>query len=250
MVIGGLGRHVVHLSVQEIAIASRLQLFIEEFAVYSFTFVKLSVAFMLRRFNDSCKAWTWTLNGLITLNVLVAISSTFWDYLQCIPLSALWDFSIIDGVCIAHEKFRIWIYTVSGTSSFNGMQKVQINSVPALFVMTDLLTSILPLVLIKRLHIQFRQKLAIGALMGLGLLCTVAAAIKMVKLVNFTTFSQADLTWNAVDLILWGMIECYLGIIAASLPVMKSMIEGFLKRVGFFSRPDSWDQDVFYYEKS
>jgi hypothetical protein len=59
--------------------------------VWSVTFTKLSVAFMLLRLQQG-KIWTWSLLTAIFVLVTTAIVFTCFSLAECNPLSAAWNF--------------------------------------------------------------------------------------------------------------------------------------------------------------
>jgi len=110
----GLGKHIYHLRLDQISMAARLGLFVEEFYVYSVTFVKISIAIVLLRIlGPTGRAFTIGLYLFIGLVVAVAIACSCWDWLQCRPIQALWDWSLPREACMARHLFRDWMLTGS-----------------------------------------------------------------------------------------------------------------------------------------
>jgi len=111
----GYGRHVYYLTEQELSRVALLGLFVKEFSVYAAVFVKISLSLMLLRINiDGCKPFRWTIYMVIATNCAVAIAGSIWHYMECIPLSAVWDFTITHAVCLSHYTLQIWAWTASG----------------------------------------------------------------------------------------------------------------------------------------
>jgi hypothetical protein len=93
----------------------------------------------------------------------------------------------------------------------------------------DLTLSLMPIRLIRTLNRSQSEKMLIGFLMALGLLAT---AINCAKMTTFTTFGQGDVMQATIIPSLWAKLEEEIGIIASSLPWLKSPAENWLKRMG------------------
>jgi hypothetical protein len=67
--------------------------------------------------------------------------------------------------------------------------------------------------------------------MGLGLLASMAT---IPKYINFTSPEQSsNYPWIAAKFFFWIGFEIYVGVIAASIPALRSVMESFLKKLGF-----------------
>jgi hypothetical protein len=93
----------------------------------------------------------------------------------------------------------------------------------------DLTLSLMPIRLIRTLNRSESEKMLIGVLMALGLLAT---AITCAKLTTFTSFGQGDVMQATIMPSLWAKLEEEIGIIATSLPWLKSPAENWLKKMG------------------
>ena len=168
----------------------------------------------------------------MALNMATAISASFWHYLECQPVAALWNFTITNGKCMPKKKLRIWIYTASCIqSSFLPVHMLTI--LIAIFITSDFAVAILVIFFIRRLNFPFRHKVAISALMGMGIIASAAAIPKMINVQYYADL--IDITWNAADLIMWIVLEAFLGIIAASLPALKNAFQSGLRKSGIIN---------------
>lgn len=93
----------------------------------------------------------------------------------------------------------------------------------------DLTLSLMPIRLIRTLNRSQSEKILIGFLMALGLLAT---AINCAKMTTFSTFGQGDVMQATILPSLWAKLEEEIGIIASSLPWLKSPAERWLKKMG------------------
>jgi hypothetical protein len=93
----------------------------------------------------------------------------------------------------------------------------------------DLTLSLMPIRLIRTLNRSQSEKMLIGVLMALGLLAT---AINCAKMTTFTSFGQGDVMQATIVPSMWAKLEEEIGIIATSLPWLKSPAENWLKKMG------------------
>jgi len=107
------------------------------------------------------------------------------------------------------------------------------------FVATDFILAVMPYFFIRRLRLPVNQKIGLSILMGLGLMASAAAVPKIVNIARYR--EVVDLPWQTMDLVMWIELEVYIGIIAASLPALKSTFDQFLRRLGFFQSSDEDD---------
>jgi hypothetical protein len=103
----------------------------------------------------------------------------------------------------------------------------------AIFLVTDVLFSLLPIVIIRKIRRPLREKIVVCFLMGLGLVASGAVISKILSLRSFGT--NPDVTWINGNVAMWGMVELFLAISATSIPVLKHMAERMLKRMGLLS---------------
>lgn len=103
----------------------------------------------------------------------------------------------------------------------------------AIFLVTDVLFSLLPIVIIRKIRRPLREKIVVCFLMGLGLVASGAVISKILSLRSFGT--NPDVTWINTNVAMWGMVELFLAISATSIPVLKHMAERTLKRMGLLS---------------
>jgi hypothetical protein len=73
--------------------------------------------------------------------------------------------------------------------------------------------------------------------MGLGLLCAAAIIPKIVQL-RQNGIKGSDYTYTETGIYMWSVLEVYWGIIAACVPVLKSVFEDTLKKLGMLSSAD------------
>jgi len=98
-----------------------------------------------------------------------------------------------------------------------------------IYIAMDLMLSLMPIRLIRTLNRSTSEKILIGVLMALGLLAT---AINCAKMTTFNSFGKGDVMQATIVPSLWAKLEEQVGIIATSLPWLKSPVERWLKKMG------------------
>ncbi|MCJ1403525.1 hypothetical protein MMC11_006748 [Xylographa trunciseda] len=179
-------------------------------------FVKVSI--LLQYINVFSPLWRGVLfycaHGLLWLNVLYYLMSTFIDIFRCAPIQRQWDPSI-PGKCFYTQHFEI----PSG----------------ALNVVSDISILVLPWPLIWRLQLSTKKKLGVTAIFGVGVFACIASIMRMVystKLVyggEFASLIEDYWVFHGIELIKLSFAEIAAGIVAGCLPVLPRI---FRKRKG------------------
>jgi hypothetical protein len=94
-------------------------------------------------------------------------------------------------------------------------------------VLGDFYATLIPCVLIPKLNLPRRQKLALYSLFLLGFL-VVAAGIVRTYFINYVINETYDSTWYIWKFWIWTFVELYTSIIAASAPALKPFFRRFL----------------------
>lgn len=232
----GVGTHSHDLPEWERSLNARLSLFREEFYVWSVTGIKLSVAFMLLRIRGGSKLWKRGLIVLIISMTCLAIACSVFDYTQCHPVRAIWDFSYPHSACRSRPVVKSWEFATQGV-----------------FFATDVLLALLFVYLIRQIQRPLREKIVICLLICLGLLCA-AAIIPKVVLIAKNGNGIADYTYEAANIYFWTALEVYWGIIGVSIPSLKSDFEYRLRKLGLLSSADEtsgvWNNSGYRYPYS
>ncbi|KAJ5271239.1 hypothetical protein N7505_006997 [Penicillium chrysogenum] len=93
---------------------------------------------------------------------------------------------------------------------------------------TDLMLAVFPCYIFWDLKLKPIIKFSLMILTSLGVLATVGAIMKAVYLKQILTW---DGTANAIHLTCWAMIECYLVIISASVPCLRSLVVSSVRQL-------------------
>jgi hypothetical protein len=110
------------------------------------------------------------------------------------PLKAYWDlFPSYEYSCINGEAFMF------GASIAN--------------TITDLMTTIIPVTLIATLHLPTRQRIAVMAIFGLGVLVNIAGAFRTFYVHRSMQVTNLDTTWVGWPTCISAIIEIGLGLV-------------------------------------
>ncbi|MCJ1435657.1 hypothetical protein MMC27_005032 [Xylographa pallens] len=146
----------------------------------------------------------WVLIGFI-IACHVAVFIMF--VLQCIPLTAVWDPSV-SGKCYGLGVTYNVAYAATGLDA-----------------MTDLISAIIPIFVIQHLRINLHTKIAIGILMGLGV---VAAACSIAKAITVQGLFGEDYPWSVAIPAMWSVLELKLGLMIATVPAIRPLLGNLL----------------------
>ncbi|KAJ0161542.1 hypothetical protein CTA2_6049 [Colletotrichum tanaceti] len=163
--------------------------------------LKCSIMLLLLRIKNSgrLKYFLWTVMlGLVVTNVGVIVVLLA----ECHPVDAYWT-----GLGSCWDP-KIRIYSIYLTISYS--------------VMTDLLCSFLPLVVVWQVRIKLSTKLSVGGLMSLGLIFGRATGFGIAR-ASSLDLKTTDLSYVYAVTAIWSNLELYLGIIAGNLALSRSM---------------------------
>ncbi|KXG51205.1 uncharacterized protein PGRI_067770 [Penicillium griseofulvum] len=111
----------------------------------------------------------------------------------------------------------------------------------------DLLLAVLPCYIFWDLKLKPIIKFSLMILTSLGVLATVGAIMKAVYLKQILTW---DGTANAIYLTCWAMIECYLVIISASVPCLRSLVVSSVRQLFASDKSSTFPFTSSYRKKS
>ncbi|KAE9985965.1 hypothetical protein BLS_002987 [Venturia inaequalis] len=102
--------------------------------------------------------------------------------------------------------------------------------VSALFAATDVACALLPLLFITKINRPLREKVILFLLMALGLLACACGLVKTVLVRG--VLQSTDPIWEGSSVAIWTYSEEYIGIIAANIPCLKSLLEAAFHKLG------------------
>ncbi|KAK4122267.1 hypothetical protein N657DRAFT_646950 [Parathielavia appendiculata] len=201
----GSGRHLYALTVPQ-AERALLFTFISFIpGILSFTMPKFAVVMLIRDLLNPSPGHLRAIWALAIVNaVLIVISITF-TYAQCDPPRAQWTIGL---------KARCWNPIVLVATS------ITMSASSALF---DFWLALYPAIVLWRMPINRRKKVALSTALGFGVCAGSVAVYKGTRLKPAGDFS--DFTYNAAGLVIWTSIEANSVIISACIPMLMPMAE-------------------------
>ncbi|KAK1990411.1 hypothetical protein LX36DRAFT_686034 [Colletotrichum falcatum] len=196
----GFGRHFWDIDVRNGK--TILQLFYITQMLYIFTLfcAKVSLsAFYCRVFMD--QKFLYTNYVMILLYIVKAIVYFFLIAFQCLPIQAVWDYSI-RGHCMD-----------TSVISYSGS---------ALTIVEDIILIIMPIPELLKLQLGPRKKMALIFMFGFGFFATITSIIRLQYLVLFS--HTYDPTWDNSYVVIWSSIEVNVAIMCGSLPALLPLI--------------------------
>ncbi|KAI6778193.1 uncharacterized protein J7T54_000002 [Emericellopsis cladophorae] len=140
----------------------------------------------------------------VSMNALQVVALVI-QFAQCSPLEKVWN-PWADGRCWGRQANL----AISMTSSaYSGIM--------------DLVLAAIPWIILKDLQIKRREKIGIAIAMSLGVIAAITAFIKCNKQ---KILASSDFTLEGGELIIWASTEISATIIAACVPVLRTLVKG------------------------
>lgn len=168
---------------------------------------KVSICLFLIRLPQSKalkRPLQWTVAFLLFSNTIC----TTILIMQCQPLHAAWD---DDGRCMSLSAMEALVLTQAIIS-----------------VVSDFAFAALPVFFLWRTQIDFRTKIGLWVLMGLGVLTGFFCLVRTV--INNQSFPE-DVTYGGIVNWVWRLLEVSIGIIAACVPTLRPLYPWLKKRI-------------------
>ncbi|KAJ5587181.1 uncharacterized protein N7459_002946 [Penicillium hispanicum] len=189
------------------------------FGIVSFALPKLAVAALLHRIMNPTFLQRTIMWGLVSMVSVIAIVNILIYITSCSPPQALWKPTMVangTGTCRS-----VWVLIDFAT--FNG----------AFSAFVDLYLAIYPGVILFRLQMSIRKKIALTAALGLGSAAAACAMVKCAQLKGLT--DVADSTYGAVSLVIWTNVEADVVVMAACIPTLQPILEIILRKLRLVS---------------
>ncbi|OJJ64699.1 hypothetical protein ASPSYDRAFT_39450 [Aspergillus sydowii CBS 593.65] len=201
----GLGRHTAAVmaehGMERVSLTAKWQILGYPFNIGSFSFPNISIAILINNLLDPNPLRSRLLLGMSILQVIFAMISVFLVFLQCKPTAALWDHTI-EGDCWPESVFYDFSYWVSAYTT-----------------MTDIILAIVPVSVFWKLQMPRSTKIGVCVMMSLTLLSAIVTIVKATYLPLFT--NKEDPLYNVTPLVVWGLIEQNVVIVAACIPTLR-----------------------------
>ncbi|KAM0430051.1 hypothetical protein ACHAPT_006057 [Fusarium lateritium] len=168
----------------------------------SICLLKISILLLLLRIKNS-RGLKWSAWAIMAGLVITNFGCIIILLAECNPVEAYWTG---DGTC---WDPRVRIYAIYFTIAYS--------------IVTDIICSLLPLIVIWRVRLPLKTKISVWALMSLGLIATGFGIARAASL-GIKTF---DLSWVYAITAIWSNLELYLGIACANFALSRSIYGHF-----------------------
>lgn len=147
--------------------------------------------------------------------ILHMIAYTLFLLLECHPIKAYWTRYGIDNLLkAAYDPDGALDPCINEGGAVFGM------SIPQ--VLTDLLTTLLPNLLLLDLNISRPQKLRLAALFAVGYVVTIIGTVRVVYTWKYL-YTSWDRTWAGSRLLLWTELEACFVVLCACAPALNAL---------------------------
>ncbi|KAI9163138.1 integral membrane [Paramyrothecium foliicola] len=204
----GAGKHIGDIPIEDRTIGLKLNFISQPIYLIGICTVKLSVGASLLRI-ASTKFYRTLILSIMGFITFYTIGSLLTIFLQCTDLRVLWRPSV-PSVCWPQHVLQSLSYTSS-----------------TLNILTDLLFAVfIPAPMLWGLNVNFRTRLTLMAILGLGVFACSAAFVKLGYIVNYG--KMGDFLWDSRNITIWTAAELNVGIIAGSLPTLRPLFKRIL----------------------
>jgi hypothetical protein len=195
---------------------------------------RISFCLYMLPFGGFCKKWKicfWTIiisqavvstGFTIGLTVVCGLSSEHWDLEHS---TICWASGTMTKISVAQGgMFHLVLYPSASktVSAFNAA--------------TDLLLTILPFLILRKLKMARSTKIVLSILLGMSVLTMAACILKTIELYHLS--KSKDLTYDTARFIIWLALERYIAIIAVSIPTIRPLALYVLRdRLKWFRTP-------------
>ncbi|KAH8654192.1 hypothetical protein BGZ61DRAFT_594821 [Ilyonectria robusta] len=203
----GIGTYDSKLNTAMMIEGAKSIVFWQIFYISGSVFIKASICATLARIATQ-RRYIYTLWGLVAVSVIATLVAISAVLVRCKPVAASWNPAL--GTCIDQSIIIALTYAVS-----------------VINIVTDWAVAVIPVFILWNLQMRKTLKKMIALVLGLGVLASIATIIRMPysSVYSHTT----DLLHDIGNIILWTVVECDLGIIAGSMPMLRTYIRMFAK---------------------
>ncbi|KAL4802205.1 hypothetical protein BDV18DRAFT_167068 [Aspergillus unguis] len=192
--------------------------------IMSFTIPKFAIAALLNRIMNPGRfhrIWLWFLTTLVFVSSSICI---IMQWTMCDPPRALWHPELMaKGAKCRPQKILV------GFSIFLG----------ALSAFADIYLAVYPVVVLARLQMTMKKKLALCGALGLGIVACAMAIVKCFQVPGL--YDLSDMTYSTANLVLWTCIESNVIIMASCIPTLGPWWEMLRGKRSWTSRGSSYN---------
>ena len=166
--LGG-SRHLVYVPLQNLSEVAKSNFIVQALTIFTFGTSKFSVGYLILRLLPPNSKWRkWFIWVLIVFTCFYNWLECILTFTQCNPTRAQWDPSVA-GTCWSLHAKLVNVYVGGGKQS-DIKPWLEANMFQGYNIAVDVILALLPATFIWRLNMDFKKRLNLCILLGLGLL--------------------------------------------------------------------------------
>ncbi|QDS73569.1 hypothetical protein FKW77_001161 [Venturia effusa] len=187
--------------------------------VVSTSLTKISILLFYKRLSEGAVSKGFRFAVRLCIGFVVAYMVTFLAtlFLTCRPINSYWNQVSIPWAR-SHEE---------GVDYRCFDEAADILAASAVSIVQDFIVCGLPTLLFWKLQLPRRQKLALGAIFGVGFFLCITGILRIIYITNIF-FHTYDVTWATEPVWTWTAVEAHLAIVCASAPALKVFFRQYL----------------------
>jgi len=196
----GLGKHVQDVPLENMSELGLMGNLTGTFSILAAVWSKTSFALtLLRLMPGRMGLLIWTI--IASINIFMGLNALFM-WIRCSPSSKTWN-PFAPGTC-----WEPHVYTSYGmfAAGYSGIM--------------DFVLALLPWKVIWKLQMKRKEKVGVAVAMSMGIFAGVTAIVKTTEI---PTLDSPDFSYVAAPLVLWSAAESAVTIMAASIPVLRTI---------------------------
>lgn len=170
----------------------------------------------------------WASIAFVAAYAVVFLCTLFFG---CSPINAFWQ--QVDLTWEATHIQNVDYHCLNEPANLLAASSVSI--------FQDFLACGLPTMLFWKLQLPRRQKIALGAIFGVGFFLCITGVLR-IYYIHKIFYETYDTTWAAEDVWIWTMVEAHLAIICASAPAIKVFFKAYFTGSFTGSLSRTWRQ--------
>ncbi|KAM7212514.1 hypothetical protein V8F06_012095 [Rhypophila decipiens] len=205
----GNGRHAYYLSEYDKVQASKWSRLTVPPNLTACTLARVSFCLFLMRIVNRQRIYTIFLWSVVFITSVTTLATVINLLASCKPIDKLWN-PKHPGTCAPGIQNVAFGLTQSSAA-----------------IAADFLLAVFPILILRKLNMALKTKIALGVLMGMGLFVGIAALIKTREV--YSVGRRTDITWSTFTLTCFSIIEQNIGILAVSIPACRPLFSRYFK---------------------
>jgi len=185
-------------------------------------FTKLAILYLYKVvFTTFNRLFKWALYITALFSVLLGIGSTLDFIFQCVPVSCFWNCRVY---ILNQMKTPSWVH------GWCMPQKLHLAFPTIADLVTDIAILILPLMVLRKLQMSMRRKVAIYFTFSMGIFVCGVGVVRIYYSINIG--NAVDVSWNNANSFIWTSVQIFMGVICSCVPASAPLLRYFPKKGG------------------